>query len=87
MYQEAILAATDPNRINWMSGTINQPGSPNNPDGQSEGGMILDNTASPGCEQPKFNCFPFTWKTVPEYLQAANVTWRVYQDSDNFEDK
>jgi phospholipase C len=34
----------------------------------------------------KFNCFPFTWKTIPEYWQAAGVTWQVYQDDDNFED-
>ncbi|KAK5689583.1 hypothetical protein LTR97_012756 [Elasticomyces elasticus] len=85
MYQEAVLAATDPNRIVWMSGTVNNPGTPNNPDGNN-GGMILDNTASPGCEKPHFNCFPFTWKTVPEYWQAANVSWQVYQDADNFED-
>lgn len=44
--QESILAATDPNRIHWMSGTVNVPGTPTNPDG--EGGMILDNNATPG---------------------------------------
>ncbi|KAK3670244.1 hypothetical protein LTR78_009899 [Recurvomyces mirabilis] len=78
MYQEAVLAATDPNRIAWMAST------PNNLDGN--GGMILDNSATPGCEKPHLNCYPFTWKTVPEYWQAANVSWQVYQDADNFED-
>lgn len=84
MYQEAVLAATDPNRIVWMSGTVNNPGTPTNANGS--GGMILDNSATPGCEKPGLNCFPFTWKTVPEYWQEAGVTWQVYQDPDNFED-
>lgn len=39
-----------------------------------------------GCEKPKLNCYPFTWKTFPEYLQDAGVSWQVYQDPDNFED-
>ena len=100
--QESILAATDPNRIHWMSGTVNVPGTPTNPDG--EGGMILDNNATPGkfkkcqhvcvivadlysgCEAPGFNCYPFTWKTFPEYLEEAGISWQVFQDFDNFED-
>ncbi|KAL1988864.1 hypothetical protein VTN96DRAFT_6853 [Rasamsonia emersonii] len=84
MYQEAVMAATDPNRVVWMSGTVNNPGTPNNPDG--EGDMILDNNATPGCEEPLLNCYPFPWKTIPEYLEEAGVTWQVYQDFDNFED-
>lgn len=39
-----------------------------------------------GCEGPKLNCYPFGWKTFPEYLEAAGVSWQVYQDFDNFED-
>lgn len=46
LVQESILAATDPNRVHWMSGTVNVPGTPTNPDGS--GGMILDNNATPG---------------------------------------
>ncbi|KAF2103100.1 putative non-hemolytic phospholipase C precursor [Rhizodiscina lignyota] len=85
MYQAALIAATDPNRVMWMSGTVNTPGTPNNPDGT--GNMILDNNASPGCDiKPNVNCYPFTWKTFPEYLQDAGVTWQLYQDPDNFED-
>lgn len=43
-----------------------------------------------GCEidaqgQP-FNCYPFNWKTVPEYYEDAGVTWQVYQDTDNYVD-
>ncbi|EJP63655.1 Non-hemolytic phospholipase C [Beauveria bassiana] len=84
MNTQSVLAATDPNRIMWMSGSINIPGSPTNPDG--EGGLIIDNSATPGCEQPKINCFPFVWKTFPEYLEDAGVSWQVWQDFDNFED-
>lgn len=40
MYQESILAATDPNRIIWMSATVNNPGTPSNPDGS--GGMVSE---------------------------------------------
>jgi phospholipase C len=32
------------------------------------------------------NCYPFTWKTLPEYWEDAGVTWQLYQDVDNFED-
>jgi len=46
MNTQSVLAATDPNRIMWMSGSINIPGSPTNPDG--EGGIIIDNNATPG---------------------------------------
>ncbi|KID73815.1 Non-hemolytic phospholipase C [Metarhizium brunneum] len=84
MASQSILAATDPNRITWMSGSVNIPGSPTNPDGT--GGMIIDNSASPGCEAPGLNCFPFVWKTFPEYLEAAGISWQVWQDMDNFED-
>jgi phospholipase C len=45
-------------------------------------------TSRTGCEsdQEGFACFPFSWKTVPEFHQDANVTWMVYQDVDNFGD-
>ncbi|KAG6108540.1 hypothetical protein E4U31_007673 [Claviceps sp. LM219 group G6] len=84
MASQSILAATDPNRIFWMSGSVNIPGSPTNPDGK--GGMIIDNSATPGCEAPGLNCFPFRWKSFPEYLEEAGISWQVWQDLDNFED-
>ena len=66
-----------------MSGSINAPGGPQNP---SEGGVVLDNNGTPGCEGPNLNCFPFSWQTVPEYHENAGVSWQVYQDVDNFGD-
>ncbi|KAK2601767.1 hypothetical protein QQS21_004651 [Conoideocrella luteorostrata] len=81
---QSVLGVTDPNRIMWMSGTVNTAGSPSNLDGK--GGNILSNRASPGCDSAGNNCFPFVWKTTPEYLQDAGISWRVWQDFDNFED-
>jgi phospholipase C len=45
MYQEGVIAATEPNRVMWMSGSINTPGGPQNPD---QGGAVLDNNGTPG---------------------------------------
>lgn len=39
------------------------------------GGPVIDNN-EPG----------FTWTTYPERLQNAGVSWKVYQQSDNFDD-
>ncbi|CAK4031443.1 Non-hemolytic phospholipase C [Lecanosticta acicola] len=84
MYMESVIASTNPNRVSWVSGTINvQPGSPASPDA---GGVYIDNNETPGCEGDHLNCYPLKWKTTPEYLQDMNVTWQVYQDSDNFDD-
>ena len=41
------------------------------------GGPVIDNSEPvPG----------FTWTTYPERLQAAGVSWKVYQQSDNYDD-
>ncbi|KAH0147047.1 phosphoesterase-domain-containing protein, partial [Aureobasidium melanogenum] len=40
MYQESVIASTNPNRVTWISGSINAPGSPQTP---SEGGIVIDN--------------------------------------------
>jgi len=39
------------------------------------GGPVIDNS-EPG----------FTWTTYPERLQKAGVSWKVYQEADNFDD-
>ena len=83
MYQESVISSTDPNRVSWISGSINCPGGPQTPD---EGGIALDNNESPGCEGKDLNCYPYKWQTFPEYLEAGNVSWQVYQDVDNFDD-
>lgn len=83
MYQESVISSTNPNRVSWISGSINVPGSPQN---TSQGGVYIDNNETPGCEGTNLNCYPLKWETFPEYLEAAGVSWQVYQDTDNFDD-
>jgi phospholipase C len=45
------------------------------PDG-GNGGPVIDNSETP----------PYTWTTYPERLQAAGISWRVYQQIDNYDD-
>lgn len=84
MYQESVIASTNPNRVTWASGSINVPGSPQT---ASEGGYpYIDNNETPGCETGGFNCYPLTWKTTAEFYQDAGVTWSIFQNADNFDD-
>ncbi|GJN83034.1 hypothetical protein PLIIFM63780_006580 [Purpureocillium lilacinum] len=84
MYQESVVASTNPNRVSWISGSINAPGSPQKPD---EGGNpYIDNNETPGCERGGINCYPLKWKTAAEYYEDAGVSWQVFQDADNFDD-
>jgi phospholipase C len=83
MYQESVIASTNPNRVSWVSGSINAPGSPQNSD---EGGVTIDNNEIPGCEGPDLNCYPLKWKTCPEFYQSNGVSWQVYQETNNFDD-
>ncbi|KAK5996821.1 Phospholipase C C [Cladobotryum mycophilum] len=84
MYQEAVVAATNPNRVTWISGSINVPGGPQTPD--QGGNPYIDNNASPGCDGGNFNCYPLKWKTTGEYYEDAGTNWQVFQDTDNFDD-
>jgi hypothetical protein len=58
----------------WASGSVNVPGGPQTLD---EGGVTIDNNETPGCEAPNINCYPLKWKTYPEFMEDANVTWQV----------
>ena len=88
-YYEGVIASTDPNRVTWFSGSINANGSAVGGD-TKHGGTVIDNNRIPACikddEGNDTSCRPLRWKTVPEYLQDAKVSWRVYQDFDNFGD-
>ncbi|KAF8522873.1 hypothetical protein JB92DRAFT_2886613 [Gautieria morchelliformis] len=48
-----------------------------------QGGVTVDNNQTPGCEAPNISCFPMNWKTFPEFLEDANVTWQVFQTAPN----
>lgn len=45
MYQQSVIAATNPNRVTWMSGSVNVPGGKQTPD---QGGTLLQNSCTTG---------------------------------------
>jgi len=63
----SVMGPTWPNRLYWMTGTID-------PDG-AEGGPKTNNDAVPG---------GFTWTTYAERLERAGISWKVYQQEDNY---
>jgi phospholipase C len=70
-YYCSVMGPTNPNRLYMWSGTIDPAG--------AAGGPITDNTVS--SQSPTVS-----WTTYPERLQAAGISWRVYQEKDNFDD-
>ncbi len=70
-YHCSVLSATGPNRTCLWSGTVNA--------GQQHGSFVA---YSGGDELGKM----LPWQSYPETLQAAGVTWKVYQGSDNYGD-
>jgi phospholipase C len=60
----SVLGPTHPNRLFYMSGT-------NDPDGQAGGPIIT--TSEESSTQ-----WSVSWPTMPEALDAANVSWKVY---------
>ncbi|OOF95290.1 hypothetical protein ASPCADRAFT_5820 [Aspergillus carbonarius ITEM 5010] len=83
MYQESQITSTNPNRVTLVSGSVNVPGGPQNPD---QGGVYIDNNVTPGCDSYNINCYPLKWKTIFEVYEDAGVSWQVFQDKDNFDD-
>ncbi|KAL4400562.1 phospholipase C [Malassezia pachydermatis] len=86
-YYESTLAASDTNRAVLFSGTINSPGSNPGGDPLKQGGPVVDDHREAGCEKDSrgnpLACLPLKWKTVPEYLEEQNISWMVYEDTDN----
>jgi phospholipase C len=66
-YHCSVMGPTWPNRMYWMTGTIDADG--------KHGGPIIDNDA------PKEG---YTWTTYAERLEKAGVSWKVYQQKDNY---
>jgi phospholipase C len=66
-YHCSMLGPTWPNRMHWMTGTID-------PEGR-HGGPILNNKMPQG---------GYTWTTYPERLEKAGISWKVYQQKDNY---
>jgi phospholipase C len=66
-YHCSVLGPTWPNRMYWMTGTIDPEG--------NGGGPITRNKAIPE---------GFRWTTYAERLERAGVSWKVYQQQDNY---
>jgi phospholipase C len=64
-YHCSVLGPTDPNRLYWMTGTIDPE--------RQHGGPLLN---TPPLPRPH----SFSWPTYPEALQAAGVSWKLYRD-------
>jgi phospholipase C len=68
-YHASILGPTHPNRLMAISGTID-------PAGQQGGPIVATNIAT----QPDVQ-WACTWQTMPEVLQDAGISWKVYSPS------
>jgi phospholipase C len=66
-YHCSLLTCTDPNRYYMWTGYAGNDGHDGS---QGPTGPVLDN-AEEG----------YDWQTYPELLQAAGITWKIYQDS------
>ena len=64
-YFSSVMGPTDPNRVMAMSGTID-------PDGKA-GGPVVETYVD---RIPHYG--KLSWETMPERLQAAGVSWKVY---------
>ncbi|MEU6393114.1 alkaline phosphatase family protein [Streptomyces sp. NPDC046939] len=62
----SVLGPTWPNRLYWMTASIDPSG--------TQGGPVVNNTAPA----------PYRWTTYAERLQAAGVSWKVYQQDDDY---
>ncbi|HEX3615453.1 MAG TPA: alkaline phosphatase family protein [Solirubrobacteraceae bacterium] len=70
-YHCSLLGPTWPNRMYLMTGTIDPAG--------LGGGPIISNVVpSPTSGEP------YTWKTYPERLTEAGISWRIYQQEDDY---
>mgnify|MGYP006090182805 CR=1 FL=1 len=72
-YFQSTFTATCPNREHLFSGSN---GLSTNVTFNGTGFDLLDDAEPAG----------MTWETMGETLEAANVSWRVYQEADNFDD-
>jgi phospholipase C len=66
-YHCSVLGPTHPNRLMWMTGTLDPEG--------GHGGPITDTNANPNL---RWTC---TWRTMPEVLEEHGVSWKVYNPS------
>ena len=66
-YHSSVMGPTWPNRMYWMTGTID-------PEGKAGGPIIRNSAPAQG----------YGWTTYAERLEDAGVSWKVYQQDDNY---
>ncbi|GAA5059504.1 phospholipase C [Nocardia callitridis] len=66
-YHCSVLGPTDPNRLYWISATLD-------PDGTA-GGPLVETPA----QLPRHH---YRWRTYPENLSEAGVSWKIYNNRD-----
>jgi phospholipase C len=83
-YHCSIFGPTNPNRLFLFTGTSGLAAG-------NAGPQVIENppdepndTADAANDAPAFR--PYQWPTYAERLQAAGVSWRVYQEYDNYSD-
>jgi phospholipase C len=70
-YYCSVLGPTDPNRVMWLSATLDLDGNQGGPCLHT----LLSNRATLRGQ--------FLWRTMPEQLTDAGVSWKVYQDTND----
>ena len=80
----SIFAQTNPNRLYLFSGHSGLSAGDDSKIVVANPPEETNETADPANDSPKFK--PLNWPTYAERLQAAGVSWRLYQEYDNFGD-
>jgi len=68
-YHCSVMGPTSPNRMYWMTGTIDPSG--------ILGGPMIKNDEPPEGQG-------YRWTTYAERLEKAGISWQVYQQEDNY---
>ena len=82
-YHASVFGPTNPNRLFLFSGTSGvgvKHAGPQAVENIDDGNWTSDASA----DHPDFAAFP--WTTYPERLEKAGISWKVYQERDNFGD-
>ena len=83
-YHASLFGPTNPNRMYLFSGTCGVNVGLANSLAVTNPVMETNETADPAHDGPHFP--GFEWTTYAERLQAAGVSWKVYQEYDNYGD-
>jgi len=83
-YYSSIFGPTNPNRLFLFSGTSGLAAGDDSKIVIANPPEEKNETADPLKDSPEFK--GLTWPTYAERLQAAGVSWRVYQEHDNYGD-